>query len=84
VLWLHADELVQPSDTATYATTIGQNTQSSSGIGGIRVVPGDLQNSVLYQRFITTDALLRMPPVGTEIKDASGQQIIADWATGLQ
>jgi hypothetical protein len=39
---------------------------------------------VLYQRFITTDALLRMPPVGTEIKDASGQQIIADWATGLQ
>lgn len=83
-LWLHADELTQPSDTGTYQTTIAQNTQSSSGIGGVRVVPGDLQNSVLYQRFISTDALLRMPPVGTEITDPTGQQIIADWANELE
>jgi hypothetical protein len=84
VLWLHVAELTQPSDTASYKTTIGQSTQSSSGIGGIRVVPGDLQNSVLYQRFIATDALLRMPPVGVEITDSEGRRIIADWASGLE
>jgi hypothetical protein len=81
--WLHADQLTEPSATATYQTTIGQNTQSSSGIGGVRVVPGDLDSSVLYQRFMSTDPLLRMPPAGTEIRDMAGQEIIEAWVGGL-
>jgi hypothetical protein len=84
VLWLHADELASATETATYATTIDQNTQSSSGIAGVRIVPGDLQNSVLYQRFVSTNSLLRMPPVGVEDTDPAGQQAIADWISGLE
>jgi hypothetical protein len=84
VLWLQADELAQASDTASYTTTINQSTQSSSGIGGVRVVPEDLENSVLYQRFIATEANLHMPPVGTEIIDPDGQQLLADWISNLQ
>jgi hypothetical protein len=84
VLWLRADALAQPSDTLTYTTTVGRNTESASGIAGQRIVPGDFESSVLYQRFVATDPELHMPPVGTEITDPSGQQIIEEWISTLE
>ena len=84
VLWLPGAALVQPSDTPTYTTTIGRNTESSSGIAGQRIVPGDFENSVLYQRFVSTDPDLYMPPYGTEITDPTGRQIIEDWISTLE
>jgi hypothetical protein len=80
-LWLHTAEFGgAPGDTATYQTTIGQETESFKGAGGIRVVPQDLANSLLYQRFILDTAMeLHMPPLATEVIDPNGKQILEDW-----
>jgi hypothetical protein len=84
VLWLRSDELAQLSDTPTYLTTIDQNTQATSGIAGVVVVPGDFDSSVLYQRFTSTNPDVHMPPLASEIIDPAGKQIIEDWILTLQ
>jgi hypothetical protein len=84
VLWLHTDELTDPSGTATYTTTIDRYTQASTGLAGIRVAPGDVENSILYQRFTSDDPDVHMLPLGTEIVDPTGLQIIEDWIASLQ
>jgi hypothetical protein len=49
----------------------------------LRVAPGDPANSILYQRFVTTNPSQRMPRVGTEIMDPAGQPLLETWIDGL-
>lgn len=38
-----------------------------------RIVPGDYQNSAVYQRFLDKEAAWTMPPLATEVTDPDGQ-----------
>jgi hypothetical protein len=50
-----------------------------------RVVPGDPSKSALYLRMAERDAnaLVSMPPVGSEEVDTNGTQLIGSWITSL-
>lgn len=83
-LWSHTAEVGSPETSMVYQTTIGAETESFKGTGGKRVVPKDLANSILYQRFIhEVGTELHMPPIGTEVVDPTGKQIIEDWINFL-
>lgn len=70
-------------DTPLYTTTI--NVAAVPPVNGatLRVHPQNLDDSVLYQRFVTTTAAQHMPKIGTEITDPTGQTIIEDWIGAL-
>ena len=44
----------------------------------MRIAPGDLDDSNLYQRMIHT-GLGRMPPLATRVPDEVRLQVVADW-----
>ncbi len=48
-----------------------------------RVDPGSLENSAVYQRLITKGQEWSMPPLGTEIVDPAGQQLLEQFIMGL-
>jgi hypothetical protein len=49
----------------------------------LRVAPGDTGDSILFQRFITSNMSQRMPRVGTEVMDPAGPGILQTWIDGL-
>lgn len=88
-LWLSTEALDSVETTRTYLTTVGQNTTSStSQPWDLRIVPGNLEESALYQRLIfmpeAGQQSLRMPPVATEIVDTTAVDQIADWIESLE
>lgn len=50
----------------------------------LRVVPGSLEDSALYQRFVTKGEVWSMPPLGTEIVDPAGKEVIEAWIESLE
>ncbi len=48
-----------------------------------RVVPGSPEDSAVYQRFVTKGENWSMPPLGTEVTDPQGQQIMETWIQSL-
>ena len=52
------------------------------GTSGAAVAPGDRRGSLLYQRVSTTDAKLRMPPVGTPLS-ADQVALIGAWIDAM-
>ncbi len=55
---------------------------NSFGLGDVqRLAPGDTDHSMIYQR-MTTPAF-RMPPVGTNIVDDDGADVIAEWVNAI-
>jgi hypothetical protein len=66
---------------------IDEPTASSASAGGIRVVPGDPDASVLYQAISSETAeggLMLMPPLGVERRDADAISRIRSWIAGLE
>lgn len=47
------------------------------------VVPGDELRSALYQRIVSTDQHLRMPPVVSSVVDSVGASVLAQWIDEL-
>jgi len=47
------------------------------------VIPGDLENSTLYQRLKAVHNTQAMPPLAKSIVDSAGVELIADWITSL-
>ncbi len=47
------------------------------------VAPGDIGRSVLYQRMISTNATVKMPPLLHNQMDSRAAQIIGGWISGL-
>lgn len=88
-LWLKVDTLGDLSQTAPYQTAVGTplDQDLSETLPGItmRVIPGDPQHSALYLRMASRDAarLIAMPPIGTELTDDPGLQLITDWINAL-
>lgn len=69
--------------TPAWVSTINQ-TASPPVNGALLVVhPQDLADSVLYQRFITTNPGQHMPKLGSEMTDPAGQLLIETWINGL-
>jgi uncharacterized repeat protein (TIGR03806 family) len=52
--------------------------------GGVLVAPGDPLSSVLYFRMTSEDSSWRMPPVGSQVVDALGSELIQDWIESLE
>lgn len=44
-----------------------------------RVEPGDFANSAIYQRLVMKDQSWSMPPLGTEVVDPTGKQLMEEW-----
>lgn len=51
--------------------------------GGKLLAPGDPEASGLYVRMTSTDPTWRMPPVGSQVVDLRGSELIAEWIESL-
>jgi hypothetical protein len=49
--------------------------------GDLLVVPGNVTASVLHSRAAATNGYTRMPPLGSNLLDTEGNQLLADWIT---
>jgi uncharacterized repeat protein (TIGR03806 family) len=59
------------------------NTADPIAGGGVIVAPGNAEASSLYLRMADTDATWRMPPVGSDLVDSAGSELIAGWIDSL-
>lgn len=73
---------------AGLTNTIDQPTESSATIPGIRVIPGNPDESVLWRAVAGDDRgaeeLKLMPPVGVQHLDAEGIDLLAEWIESLE
>ncbi|MEZ4367193.1 MAG: hypothetical protein R2939_13055 [Kofleriaceae bacterium] len=78
-LRLQVGLLATVEDTPAYTTTVGV-----VGMGGQTIItPGDPAQSRLYNKFTSMNPATRMPPLGTEDIDPTGQAAISAWITQL-
>jgi hypothetical protein len=66
--------------------TIHRETEGSGSAVGIRVVPGDPDESLLYESMTWTDerfGMRPMPPVGVQRLDDEGIALVRDWIVSL-
>ena len=47
------------------------------------VIPQDVANSALHFRMNSTQANVKMPPIGKDVVDAAGLQLIEEWINSL-
>jgi hypothetical protein len=69
--------------TPTWTSTINVTAVPPVDGAMLRVHPQDLDDSVLYRRFISVNQSVHMPKLGAEITDPAGQAIIETWINGL-
>jgi hypothetical protein len=65
---------------------INQATQAHGQAEGIRVIPGDPVNSVLFQAFsgeTSNPDIQPMPPVGVSVRDSVAIEMLRSWISGL-
>lgn len=48
-----------------------------------RIAPGSLEDSAIYQRLMAKGETWSMPPLGTEVTDPTGQQLLEQFIMGL-
>lgn len=65
-----------------YLTTVDKDGMLVDGATKI-VVPGQPDQSILIKRFETTNIATRMPKLGTEIMDTTGQTTLRTWISNL-
>jgi hypothetical protein len=68
------------------ANTIDHPTESSASAAGIRVVPGDPEQSILWLAFArdrTNPEVKPMPPLGIDRGDAVGVEVVRSWIASL-
>ena len=75
-LRLEVGGLADTASTPTYQTTLGVP------VADPRVTPGDLAGSKLYVKFTSVGGA-RMPPIGTEDLDPTGQAALEAWIDSL-
>ena len=58
--------------------------QGDLGIADARIVaPGAPERSTLWQRMVSTDATVRMPPLASSVPDELGVRVIEQWIAAL-
>ncbi len=66
-----------------YATAVADmqlvGVANQGSVAGVRVAPGNHAGSLLWQRANSTDATVRMPPLGVDTRDDAGLKLLADW-----
>jgi hypothetical protein len=70
----------------TLASTIGVETAGSGQAAGIRVVPGEPDESILFQAFWRDEngaEVEDMPPVGVQVLDTAAARMLREWITAL-
>lgn len=92
-LWLPTDALTDIANTPTVLTSVGQRAAQTyfpggDGAGGeasfdTRIVAGDPDSSIMYLRMTTRETGLAMPPVGSEMIDEDGAEIVRQWISEL-
>jgi len=74
-----------PEATGAYRTTPGQHLQSYRNPDyGTRVIPHDPAKSALLFRMTQRGTKDQMPPLATEMVDATGVDLVKRWIEGLQ
>jgi len=82
VLRLTVGSLGSLSTTGAYQTAVNTNGNAIGGLTKI-VVPNMPDQSIMIYRFESTNIAERMPALGTEIMDPSGDTILRDWIMHL-
>lgn len=65
---------------------INRRTEGSAGVAGMRVVPGQPEQSVLYRALVgdEEDEIQPMPPLGVQYRDRAGIALFREWIEGLE
>lgn len=72
------------SATPGWRTSIGQRTSRRfATLPGLRVTPGEPEESALLARMGTREAGLAMPPIATEHVDTAGVALVERWIAGM-
>ena len=70
-----------------YATALADmqllGVANQGSVSGVRVVPGNHTGSLLWQRANSTVGNVRMPPLGVQMVDEAGLQLLANWIDAL-
>lgn len=84
-LRLTTGSLATYAGTTTYSTTVGVM-GTTSGVGSVKtlVTKGDCTQSQITLRFESTNVAERMPALGTEVMDPTGDTTLRDWITNIQ
>jgi uncharacterized repeat protein (TIGR03806 family) len=71
-----------------YATALADmrliGVANQGGVGGVRVASGNHAGSLLWQRAVSTDGNVRMPPLSVDMVDETGLKLLADWIDSLR
>ena len=71
-----------------YATALADmqlvGVANQGSVSGVRVVAGNHASSLLWQRATSTNGNVRMPPLGVQMVDEQGMQLLADWIDALR
>ena len=94
--WLHGDcvhchnGLDGPSSSfdlradVALQNLVGVESDDSASAGGIRVVPGDPDTSLMFLAIAGQgDDVKAMPPVGVDVRDAAAVDLVRTWIEGL-
>lgn len=87
-LWLKVADLAGPvTEFSVYQGIVDQDIEWLDGdrpTASKRIAPGSLDDSAIYQRFLTKSEPWSMPKLGTEVTDPTGKQIMEDWILSLE
>jgi len=87
-LWIKADDLAKNADESSVYLGVVDVDIMKLDVPEVeatkRIDPGSLENSAIYQRFLTKGLSYSMPPLGTEVTDPDGQELLETFIMGLE
>jgi len=86
-LWIKADDLAKNADeSSVYLGVVDVDIMKLDVEldATKRIDPGSLENSAIYQRFLTKGLSYSMPPLATEITDPNGQELLETFIMSLE
>ena len=72
-----------PAEWNIVKLTVGVPTVTANFFGGVRIVPGSPDNSLIVQAAQTRGTNRAMPPIGTRVVDPKGIAVVREWITRL-
>jgi len=87
-LWIKTDDLAKNAEESSVYLGIVDVDIMKLDVPEVeatkRIDPGSLENSAIYQRFSTKGQAWSMPPLGTEVTDPTGQDLLEAFILGLE
>ena len=69
------------------ANLIGVESTDSGSAGGVRVIPGNPSESLMFRAFAgegDVDGVKAMPPLGVDVRDAASVELVREWIEALR